>query len=176
MAVHGRLSSKTDAFLDEVMAQQTRPLKTMYPVVFDTLHNKAVYRALTALPDGTQIILGLWIEQIEGGRGMDEGAQRAQDPRTKDSLIAVTDGLKGMEQALSAVYPKTTLQTCIVQMSRSTLYARWKERRLSAAALKLIYTIPTEEAVWPCSMHSSKAHGANATLLSPERGGGLGIG
>ena len=57
-----------------------------------------------------------------------------------DILIAVTDGLKGMPEALAAVYPATTLQTCIVHLIRNSLaYASWKERKALAAALKPIY-------------------------------------
>ena len=58
-----------------------------------------------------------------------------------DILIAVTDGLKGMPEALAAAYPDTTLQTCIVHLIRNSLgYASWKDRRLTAAALRPIYT------------------------------------
>ena len=63
-----------------------------------------------------------------------------------DILIAVTDGLKGMAEALAAVYPATTLQTCIVHLIRNSLdYASWKERRALAAAIKPIYTAPGAE-------------------------------
>ena len=57
-----------------------------------------------------------------------------------DILIAVTDGLKGMPEALGAVFPATTLQTCIVHLIRNSLdYASWKDRKALAAALKPIY-------------------------------------
>ena len=63
-----------------------------------------------------------------------------------DILIAVTDGLKGMAEALAAVYPATTLQTCIVHLIRNSLdYASWKERRALAAAIKPIYTAVSAE-------------------------------
>ncbi len=66
---------------------------------------------------------------------------------TQDILIAVTDGLRGMEQALNAVFPSTTLQTCIVHLIRGSLdYASWKDRRAVAAALKPVYTAATVEA------------------------------
>jgi len=64
-----------------------------------------------------------------------------------DILIAVTDGLKGMAEALGAVFPATTLQTCIVHLIRNSLdFANWKDRRGLAAALKAIYTAPSAEA------------------------------
>src|SRR5690606_8906308 len=65
----------------------------------------------------------------------------------EDILIAVTDGLKGMEQALGAVFPATTLQTCIVHLIRNSLgYAGWKDRRDLAAALRPLYTATDAQA------------------------------
>jgi transposase-like protein len=130
----------------------------MYPVVFfdalrvkiredGVVRNKAVYLALAVLPDGTRDILGLWIEQTEGAKFWMKVFNELKTRGTQDILIAVTDGLKGMEQSLNAVFPATTLQTCIVHLIRSSLdYASWKERRTVAAALKPIYTAATVEA------------------------------
>lgn len=152
------ISSVTDAVMDEVTAWQTRPLETMYPVVFfdalrvkiredGVVRNKAVYLALGVLPDGKRDILGLWIEQTEGAKFWMKVFNELKTRGTQDILIAVTDGLKGMEQSLNAVFPATTLQTCIVHLIRSSPdYASWKERRTVAAALKPIYTAPTVEA------------------------------
>ena len=76
----------------------------------------------------------------------------------QDILIAVTDGLKGMSEALAAVFPATTLQTCIVHLIRHSLeFANWKERKPMAAALRPIYTAPSAEA-------------ASAALEAFERG------
>ena len=86
------ISSVTDAVMSEVTAWQSRPLESMYPVVFfDALRvkiredavvrSKAVYLALGMLPDGSRDILGLWIENTEGGQVLDEGLQRPEDPR-----------------------------------------------------------------------------------------------
>jgi transposase-like protein len=152
------ISSVTDAVMDEVTAWQSRPVETMYPVVFfdalrvkiredGVVRNKAVYLALAVLPDGTRDILGLWIEQTEGAKFWMKVFNELKTRGTQDILIAVTDGLKGMEQSLNAVFPATTLQTCIVHLIRSSLdYASWKERRTVAAALKPIYTAATVEA------------------------------
>jgi putative transposase len=63
-----------------------------------------------------------------------------------DILIAVTDGLKGMPEALAVVYPATTLQTCIVHLIRNSLdYASWKDRKALATALRPIYTAVNAE-------------------------------
>jgi putative transposase len=152
------ISSVTDAVMAEVSAWQTRPLEPMYPVVFfDALRvkiredavvrNKAIYLALGVLPDGTRDILGLWIEGTEGAKFWMKVFNDLKTRGVADILIAVTDGLKGMPEALGAVFPATTLQTCIVHLIRNSLdYASWKDRKALAAAIRPIYTAPNAEA------------------------------
>jgi putative transposase len=152
------ISSVTDAVIAEVGAWQARPLEPMYPVVFfDALRvkiredavvrNKAIYLALGVLPDGTRDILGLWIENTEGAKFWMKVFNDLKTRGCNDILIAVTDGLKGMGEALGAVFPATTLQTCIVHLIRNSLdYASWKDRKALAAAIKPIYTAPSAEA------------------------------
>lgn len=152
------ISSVTDEVLSEVAAWQGRPLEPMYPVVFfDALRvkirdegvvcNKAIYLALGILPDGSRDILGLWIETTEGAKFWMKVFSDLRTRGVQDILIAVTDGLKGMPEALASIYPATTLQTCIVHLIRNSLdYASWKDRRALAAALKPIYTAASAEA------------------------------
>jgi putative transposase len=152
------ISSVTDAVMAEVTAWQARPLEPMYPVVFfDALRvkikedavvrNKAIYLALGVLPDGTRDILGLWIEGTEGAKFWMKVFNDLKTRGVNDILIAVTDGLKGMPEALAAVFPATTLQTCIVHLIRNALdYASWKDRKLLAAAIRPIYTAASAEA------------------------------
>jgi transposase-like protein len=101
---------------------------------------------LGVLPNGTREILGLWIEQTEGAKFW---LKVFTDLRTRgchDILIAVTDGLKGMPEALEASYPRTTLQTCIVHLLRNSLeYVGWKERKTVAAALREIDRAPSAD-------------------------------
>jgi transposase-like protein len=152
------ISSVTDAVMAEVTAWQARPLEPMYPVVFfDALRvkiredavvrNKAIYLALGVLPDGTRDILGLWIENTEGAKFWMKVFNDLKTRGVADILIAVTDGLKGIGEALGAVFPATTLQTCIVHLIRNSLdYASWKDRKLLAAALRPVYTAASAEA------------------------------
>jgi putative transposase len=151
------ISTVTDGIVAEVTAWQTRPLEALYPVVFfdalrvkirdeATVVSKAVYLALAILPDGTRDILGIWIEQTEGAKFWMKVFADLQARGCHDILIAVTDGLKGMSDALAAVYPRTTLPTCIVHLLRNSLdYANWKERKALARELRAIYTASTAE-------------------------------
>jgi putative transposase len=152
------ISSVTDAVIAEVGAWQARPLEPMYPVVFfDALRvkiredavvrNKAIYLALGVLPDGTRDILGLWIEGTEGAKFWLKVFNDLKTRGVADILIAVTDGLKGMAEALAASFPATTLQTCIVHLIRNSLdFASWKDRKALAAAIRVIYTAASAEA------------------------------
>jgi putative transposase len=134
------ISTVTDSIVAEATAWQSRPLDTVYPVVFfDALRvkirdeavvrSKAIYLALAILPDGTRDVLGLWIEQTEGAKFWMKVFADLKARGCQDILIAVTDGLKGMGEALAAVFPATTLQTCIVHLIRHSLeFGNWKER------------------------------------------------
>ena len=105
-------------------AWQSRPLEAVYAVVFfDALRvkiredavvrNKAIYLALGVRRDGSREILGLWIETTEGAKFWMKVFNDLRTRGVTDMLIAVTDGLKGMPEALSTAFPATTLQTCI---------------------------------------------------------------
>jgi len=137
---HDLISTVTDGVLTEVTAWQARPLEPVYPVVFfdalrvktredNVVRNKAVYLALGVRRDGTREILGLWIETTEGAKFWMKVFNDLKTRGVNDILIAVTDGLTGMPAALAAVFPRTTLQTCIVHLIRNSLdYASWKDR------------------------------------------------
>lgn len=152
------ISTVTDGVLSEVTAWQARPLEPVYPVVFfdalrvktredNVVRNKAVYLALGVRRDGTREILGLWIETTEGAKFWMKVFNDLKTRGVNDILIAVTDGLTGMPAALAAVFPRTTLQTCIVHLIRNSLdYASWKDRKALAAALRPIYAAASAEA------------------------------
>lgn len=152
------ISTVTDGVLAEVTAWQARPLEPVYAVVFfdairvrtredNVVRNKAVYLALGVRRDGTREVLGLWIETTEGAKFWMKVFNDLRTRGVADILIAVTDGLTGMPAALEAVFPRTTLQTCIVHLIRNSLdYASWKDRKPLAQALRPIYAAASAEA------------------------------
>ena len=145
------ISAVTDAVLDEVAEWQNRPLDICYPLVFfdairvkvrdeGFVRNKAIYIALGVLPDGTKEILGIWIEQTEGAKFWLRVVNELKSRGVQDILIAVVDGLKGFPDAITAVFPEATVQTCIVHLLRNSLdFVSYKDRKAVAAALKDIY-------------------------------------
>ena len=141
------ISTVTDAVTAEIATWQARPLERVYPVIFfdalrvkirdeGTVRNKAVYLSLGVLRDGTREILGLWIDNTEGAKFW---MKVFSDPKLRgcqDILIAVTDGLKDTSEALAAVYPATTLQTCLVHLLRNSLeFANWKQAQAARDGL-----------------------------------------
>jgi putative transposase len=145
------ISAVTDAVLDDVAAWQARPLEPVYPLVFfDALRvkirdeglvrNKAIHIALGVRADGTKEILGLWLEQNEGAKFWLRVMNELRNRGVEDVLIAVVDGLKGFPEAILAVFPDATVQTCIVHLLRNSLdFVSYKDRKTVAAALKAIY-------------------------------------
>jgi putative transposase len=148
------VSAVTDAVLDEVAIWQNRPLEAVYPLVFfDALRvkvrdeglvrNKAVHIALGVRADGIKEILGLWIEQNEGAKFWLRVMNELRNRGVEDVLIAVVDGLKGFPDAIRAVFPEATVQTCIVHLMRHSLdFVSYKDRKPVATALKDIYRAP----------------------------------
>src|SRR5215468_4968032 len=145
------ISRVTDAVLDEVREWQNRPLDRVYPVVFfDALRvkirdeglvkNKAVYVALALNSDGEKSVLGLWIEQAEGAKFWLKVVNELKARGVNDLLIAVVDGLKGFLEAITSVFPQTTVQTCIVHLIRNSLaFVSWKDRKAILPSIKAIY-------------------------------------
>src|SRR5215204_2913851 len=130
----------------------------MYPLVFfDALRvkirdeglvrNKAVYIALGVMADGTKDILGLWIETSEGAKFWLRVINELKNRGVEDILIAVVDGLKGFPEAITAVFPGTIVQTCIVHLIRHSMdFASWKDRKAIAGELRTIYRAKDAEA------------------------------
>jgi len=145
------ISKVTDAVLGEVRDWQSRPLETIYPIVFfDALRvkirdeglvkNKAVYVVLGIKPSGEKEVLGLWIEQTEGAKFWLKVMNDLKNRGVQDILIAVVDGLRGFPEAITAVFPQALVQTCIVHLIRNSLsFVSWKDRKMIMPSLKAIY-------------------------------------
>src|SRR3977135_1469883 len=149
------ISSITDAVLDEVRTWQARPLASVYPILyFDALfvksreegavQTKAVSLALGVTMDGEKELLGLWLSESEGAKCWLSVFTERQNRGVTDCFIACVDGLKGLPEAIEAVFPHTQVQLCIVHKVRHSFkYVPWKERRAVAADLRALYGAPT---------------------------------
>jgi putative transposase len=151
------ISKITDGVADEVKAWQNRALESVYPIVFfdclvvkvrheKRIINKAVYVALGIDLSGRKDILGLWISENEGAKFWLGNLTEMKNRGMTDMLIACTDNLTGMSDAISAVYPKCEHQLCIVHQIRNSLkFVSYKDRKELVADLKPIYQAATED-------------------------------
>jgi putative transposase len=151
------ISKVTDAVIEQVIEWQSRPLESVYPIVYldciavkirqdRRVINKAVYLALAVNMEGHKELLGLWLAETEGAKFWLSVLTELQNRGVKDILIACVDGLKGFPDAINTAYPETQIQLCIVHMVRNSMkYVPWKDYKPVAADLKRIYQSVTEE-------------------------------
>lgn len=105
---------------------------------------KAIYLAIGINLAGEKEVMGLWIAQTEGAKFWLQVVTELKNRGVQDIFIACVDGLKGFPEAIEAVYPKASVQLCIVHLVRNCLnYVSWKRRAEVAADLKTIYQSAT---------------------------------
>jgi putative transposase len=154
------ITAITDRVMEGMAEWQSRPLDPVYAVVFiDAIQvkiregqvaNRPVYLALGVTADGTRDVLGLWA----GEHGDGEGAKfwlrvlsEIKNRGTRDVLMVVCDGLKGLPDAVNSVWEKTIVQTCIVHLLRNSFkYASKRDWAEVAKDLKPVYTAAAEAA------------------------------
>lgn len=145
------VSQVTDGVLDEVQQWQSRPLEKVYPILWlDGLRvtvrqegrvaKRTIYVTLAVNLEGRKEVLGLWASENEGAKFWLSVITELKNRGVEDILIACVDGLKGFPEAIATVFPKTTVQLCIVHLVRHSLsLVSEKDRKAVAADLKLIY-------------------------------------
>jgi transposase-like protein len=153
------VSQVTESVLESVIEWQHRPLDAIYPVIYmDCIYlkirqdkqiiNKAVYLVLGINLHGHKELLGIWISENEGAKFWLSVLTELKNRGVQDVMVACIDGLKGFPEAISAIFPKTQIQLCIVHMVRNSLkFVAWKDRKEVADDLKVIYhSISVEQA------------------------------
>jgi len=146
------ISRVTDAVMDDARAWQTRPLEDVYPVVFldcmvlkirdgGSVSRRACYLALAIGMDGERDVLGMWFQANEGAKFWMQVLTDLKQRGVQDILICCVDGLKGFPEAIEAVFPQTTVQTCIVHLIRHSLkYVPRRDYDQVTKDLRPIYT------------------------------------
>lgn len=151
------ISNITDRIIPLIKEWQNRPLDTVYPIIFmDAIHynvrhegrvvKKAAYIALGIDLEGEKDILGIWIGENESAKYWMRVLTDLKARGIQDILIASIDGLSGFKEAISAIFPKTDIQKCIVHQIRNTIrYISYKDQREFMKDLKLVYKAVNEE-------------------------------
>lgn len=148
---HTVISQVTDGVLDDVRAWQNRPLEAIYPIVWldglvikvhhgKQVVNKSIHVVLGVNLKGEKEVLGLWLAENEGAKFWLSVLTELKQRRVQDIYIACMDGLKGLPEAVTAIFPKTLTQLCIVHLVRASLrYVTATDSKAVVAVLKRIY-------------------------------------
>jgi len=151
------ISTMTDSILEDVTDWRNRALEELYPIVFidgfvakcrlnGMVSNRCVYIIYGINIEGKKDVLGLYLGENEGAKFWLHVLTELRNRGLKDIFILCADGLKGLPEAVEAVYPQTTFQTCIVHMVRHSLnYVPYTQKKAVAADLKKIYGSSTVE-------------------------------
>jgi putative transposase len=151
------VSNITEKVLDVANEWHSRPLQKIYPITyFDAIHykvrengrvvTKAAYTCLGIDLEGRKDVLGIWIGEHEGAKFWLRVFSELKNRGVRDIFIACVDGLKGLPEAIRAVFPDTDVQLCIIHMIRNSFkYVPNKHSKEFVADLKLIYRAETEK-------------------------------
>jgi putative transposase len=149
------ISRITDKIMPAVTEWLSRPLDSMYPIVFldgimfkvrkdSKVVNKCVYSVLGINMEGKKDILGIWISENESASFLLSVCNELNNRGVQDILFACRDNLSGFSSAIETVFPKTEQQLCIIhQIRNSTRYIAYKDLKPVMADLKKIYGAPT---------------------------------
>jgi len=154
------ISNVTNRIMPVIKEWQSRPLQKTYAMVFlDAIHykvkqeghivNKAVYMVIGVDMDGCKDVLGMYIGEHETAKFWLTVLNELKNRGVEDILICSVDNLTGFSDAITACFPKTEVQKCVVhQIRNSVRYVSYKDRKKLTADLKPIYTAPSEDAAF----------------------------
>lgn len=153
------ISSITDRVLPEIQAWKSRPLDSVYPIVWmDAIHYKvmdeknrpvsrAIYNVLGLDRTGRKELLGMYVAKTEGASFWLNVLTDLNNRGVNDILIACVDGLKGFPDAINSIFPDTTVQLCIIHQIRNSMkYVASKEQKEFMQDLKLVYKAVNKDA------------------------------
>jgi putative transposase len=150
------LSAITDKVIPLVKEWQQRSLEDLYCIVWlDAMffkvkeegrtQTRCVYNILGVNKDGRKDVLGVYVSQSEGATFWLGVINDLKQRGVQDILIACIDSLKGFEEAIRTIYPKTEVQTCVVHQIRNSLkYIASKDQKLFLSELKPVYRADNE--------------------------------
>jgi putative transposase len=152
------ISNITDIVTDEIELWRNRPVDEVYPIVYidgirlrirdkGAVTIKVAHLVVGVDVEGRKHALGAWIAEAEGAKFWHSVLTQLRNRGLRDILIACCDGLTGLPEAITTVFPDTVVQTCVVHVIRSAMrFVSYSDRKKITAAMKTIYTAPTVEA------------------------------
>lgn len=153
-----QLTNITDKILPVVEEWRSRPLESMYAVIWlDAIHykvrhegrieNRAVYSIIGVNLEGKKDVLGIYVSENEGAKFWLQVLTQLQQRGVEDVLIACIDNLKGFAEAIETIFPQTEVQLCVVHQIRNSMkYVGSKHQKEFMRDLKPVYQAPDEAA------------------------------
>jgi putative transposase len=152
------ISNVTDVVVDEIEIWRNRPVDEVYPIVYvdglrikvrdkGAVTIKTAYLVIGVDVEGRKHALGCWIAEAEGAKFWLSVLTQLRNRGLRDILICCCDGLSGLPEAITSVFPDTVVQTCVVHVVRNAMrFVSYQDRKKIAAGMRTIYTAPTVEA------------------------------
>jgi putative transposase len=152
------ISNVTDVVTDEIEIWRNRPVDEVYPIVYvDGLRIKVRDKGAVTIKvahlvigvdvEGRKHALGVWIAETEGAKFWYSVLTGLRNRGLRDILILCCDGLSGLPDAVTTVFPDTIVQTCVVHVIRNAMrFVSYSDRKHIAASMRTIYTAPSVEA------------------------------
>ncbi|MEY9988198.1 putative transposase [Streptomyces sp. V4I8] len=171
------VSRITDVVADEITAWQNRPVDDVYPILYiDALTvkvrdsgmvtNKSAHLVIGVDVDGIKNVLGIWLQDSEGSKFWLNVLTQLKNRGLRDVLIVCCDGLAGLPDAITTVWEKALVQTCVTHLIRSSMkYVSHGDRKQVTAALKPIYTAATESEALTALDELRSNYGKNYPVL-----------
>jgi putative transposase len=152
------VSNITDIVTDEIELWRNRPVDEVYPIVYvdgirlkirdkGAVTIKVAHLVVGVDVEGRKHALGVWIAEAEGAKFWHSVLTQLRNRGLRDVLIACCDGLSGLPEAITSVFPDTVVQTCVVHVIRNCMrFVSYSDRKKITKAMKTIYTAPSVEA------------------------------
>ena len=122
---HETVANVTDVVVDEIRAWQSRPVDEVYPIVFvdgirikvrdaGAVTNKVAHLVVGVDVDGFKHVLGIWLQAGEGAKFWLSVFTELRNRGLRDALIVCCDGLPGLPDAITTIWPEALVQTSSV--------------------------------------------------------------
>lgn len=152
------ISNVTDVVADEIELWRNRPVDEVYPIVYvdgirirvrdkGAVTVKVAHLVIGVDVEGRKHALGVWIAEAEGAKFWLSVLTQLRNRGLRDILICCCDGLSGLPEAITTVFPDTVVQTCVVHVIRNAMkFVSYGDRKKVAVGMRAIYTAPSLEA------------------------------